>query len=241
LVIVAAGALLWTIYQRPPQQTSGGTRFESVKDLSLRPNTITKRIGTGTLALIEFSDFQCPYCGQFARETYPAVHKEFVNTGKLTFLSFAFPLEGVHPLARKASEAAECAARQGKYWQTREFIFAHQALLNSAGLSDAPAFLGLNRDGFEACIANEAVAAVQADIDQGRKLGVSSTPTLFLGRFRTDGSIELIKRVRGTARFADLKPLILEGLGKGSQWGLRGRFVLAGLRSRDPVASKEHL
>ncbi|HKE87013.1 MAG TPA: DsbA family protein, partial [Vicinamibacterales bacterium] len=157
------------------------------------------------LALVEFSDFQCPFCGRFARDTYPSIREEFVDKDKLTFVSFAFPLELAHALARKASEAAECAARQGKYWEMRERLYADQSALAPAALSNSAQALGLDLKQFDACLDDGAQKAVQAEIDQGRQLGVNSTPTLFLGRFRRDGSIALVKRIRGAAPLAQLK------------------------------------
>jgi protein-disulfide isomerase len=215
-VIVAAGALLWTLYKWSPQRSTNspnGPRFEAVAGLTLDSKSITKRIGTGVVSLIEFSDFQCPFCGNFARETYPAVLDQFIKTGKLTFVSFAFPLEGIHPLARKASEAAECAARQGKYWEMRERLYADQKALTLPGLSSSAQEIGLDRKTFETCLASEAGSAVQADLEAGRRLGVNSTPTLFLGRFRSDGSLELIRRINGAMPFTQLRSAIAEAIG----------------------------
>lgn len=219
LVILAASALLWTVYQQStaPQQPSAGPRVESVEGLSIAATSVTKRVGSGVLALIEFSDFECPFCRGFARNTYPSIRQGFVDSGKITFVSFAFPLESVHPLARKASEAAECAARQGKYWEMRERFYADRSALAPAALPIGAKDIGLDLNQFEACLAGgEAQKAVQAEIEQGRRLGVNSTPTFFLGRLRNDGSIDLVKRIRGAAPLAQLKSAIIE-LGQGAQ------------------------
>ncbi|HET9360524.1 MAG TPA: thioredoxin domain-containing protein [Vicinamibacterales bacterium] len=213
LVIAAASALLWTVYQQStaPEQASAGPRVESVEGLSIAAASITKRAGRGALALIEFSDFECPFCGKFARDTYPSIRQGFVDNGKLTFVSFAFPLESLHPLARKASEAAECAAQQGKFWEMRERLYADHSALAPDALSTSAKAVGLDLNQFEACLADgEAQKAVQAEIEQGRQLGVNSTPTLFLGRLRKDGSIDLLKRIRGAAPLAQLESAITE-------------------------------
>lgn len=211
LVILAAGALLWTLYEQStaPKQPSAGPRVESVQGLSISGTSVTKRVGSGALALIEFSDFECPFCGRFARDTYPSIRRGFVDSGKLTFVSFAFPLD-LHPLARKASEAAECAARQGKYWEMRERLYADQSALAPVALSNSAKAIGLDLSQFEACLEGDAEKTVQAEIEQGRRLGVNSTPTLFLGQVRRDGSIDLVKRIRGAAPLAQLESAIDE-------------------------------
>jgi len=77
------------------------------------------------VTMVEISDFQCPFCGKYARETFPQIKKEYVDTGKVKIIFKNFPLP-MHPNAQKAAEAAECAADQGKFWEYKEKLFANQ-------------------------------------------------------------------------------------------------------------------
>ena len=68
------------------------------------------------LTLIEFSDYQCPFCRRFAETTLPLLKRDYIETGKLRYVFRDFPLDRLHPQARKAAEAAHCAGDQGQYW-----------------------------------------------------------------------------------------------------------------------------
>lgn len=76
--------------------------------------------------MIEFSDFQCPFCGRFWKDTLPQIKKDYVDTGKVLFVYKDFPLRQIHPLAQKAAEAANCAAEQGKFWEYHDALFGKQ-------------------------------------------------------------------------------------------------------------------
>lgn len=75
--------------------------------------------------LIEYSDFQCPFCRRFFEETYPEIKKQYIDTGKVKFVYRHFPLD-FHPAAQKSAEAAECAREQGKFWEMHDAIFREQ-------------------------------------------------------------------------------------------------------------------
>ena len=157
VVTVAAGALLWTLYKNPTASPANAApRVETVTGLSIDRAKITKRLGDGLVALVEFPDFQCPFCAKHARETYPSFRSELIDQDKVTYVSFAFPLEAIHPQARKASEAAECAARQGRFWEMHERLFANPHALAIADLSRRAEAVGLNKSRFEACMTTEA-------------------------------------------------------------------------------------
>ena len=78
------------------------------------------------LVLIEFTDYQCPFCARHARETMPALDAEYIASGKLRYVVMDFPLESIHPAAPKAAEAGHCAGEQGKYWEMHDRLFENQ-------------------------------------------------------------------------------------------------------------------
>ncbi|HEV2386832.1 MAG TPA: thioredoxin domain-containing protein [Candidatus Acidoferrales bacterium] len=134
------------------------------------------------VTLVEFSDYQCPFCGRNFQATFPQILKNYVDTGKVRYVLHDFPLTQLHPNAFNAAVAARCAGEQGKYWQMHDALFSHQTALDAKNLPDYAKQVGLDADKFQACLANGAEANnVRADMAAGNKLGVTGTPGFFLG------------------------------------------------------------
>jgi len=132
--------------------------------------------------LVEFSDYQCPFCGRYANDTYSKIIDDYVKTGKVRYALRNFPLEQIHPNAEKAAEAAECAGEQGKYWEMHERLFKNQSQLDAKELPGHAVVLGLDQDKFKQCLdTGKFTAKVKADISDGGKLNVRGTPTFFFG------------------------------------------------------------
>lgn len=213
VLTVAGGALAWNLLWNPGARQSAKAprpKVESVSGLRIEATQATNRTGDGAVAIVEFSDFECPFCGQHARDTYPSIRRDLVEQGLASYVALAFPLERIHPHARKASEAAECAARQGRYWEMHERLFASPTALADEGLSGSAKAVGVDSERFQACLGGEASDKVAADIAVGRRLGVNSTPTFFVGLIQADGSINLMRRLNGVGTFDDFMNLIAE-------------------------------
>ena len=148
------------------------------------------------VAMIVYSDFQCPFCGKFARETLPAVERQYVDSGKLLLAFRQYPLP-IHNFAEKAAEASLCAAKQGKFWQFHDDLFANQQSLDPNALTERAVRLGLDSSAFKTCLSGEAAPLVQADVKGGTPLGVSGTPTFLVGRLQKDGSVKVEERFSG--------------------------------------------
>jgi protein-disulfide isomerase len=143
------------------------------------------------LTMIEFSDYQCPFCRRYVQTTLPALKQEYVETGKLRYVFRDFPLDRIHPNARKAAEAARCAGDQGKYWAMHDTLFGEPEALAVDDLKADAARLGLDAAAFAACLESGAHAAsVQKGVDDGLSAGVQGTPSFFLGKTRPDGIVE---------------------------------------------------
>jgi protein-disulfide isomerase len=141
------------------------------------------------VTIVEFSDFQCPFCSRVT-PTLDAVQKKFGDKLRIVFRQF--PLEEIHKEARKAGEAALCAAEQDYFWQMHDAMFADQAKLDIDGLKATAAQIeGLDAEAFGKCLDSSRQAAkVDEDLQAGARVGVSSTPALFVnGRFLT-GAME---------------------------------------------------
>ena len=102
------------------------------------------------VTLVEFSDYQCPFCARHFRQTLPQLLSNYGNQVK--YVIFNYPISTIHPLAQKASEAAECAYDQDKFWEYHDLLFNNQQALDTASLKGYATSLGLNTDTFNTCL-----------------------------------------------------------------------------------------
>jgi protein-disulfide isomerase len=145
------------------------------------------------LWILVVSDFQCPYCALWERETAPQLIKEYVNTGRVRLAFLNFPLEQ-HRAALPASEAAMCAGAQGKFWPMHDRIFETQADWSKRVVTDTffegeARALGLDVDAFRQCVADHVMRPmIEADVARAERAGAKSTPTFFIGGFQISGA-----------------------------------------------------
>jgi len=140
------------------------------------------------ITLVEFSDFQCPYCSK-AVEKINAVLKAYPNDVKLVFKQF--PLD-THPQAQISAQAALAAHQQGKFWQLHDLMFANRNALSRKSILGWAGSLGLDMKKFEADLDSEATKKVVArDLSDGEKAGVEGTPTVFVNGQRYNGELDL--------------------------------------------------
>src|SRR6266704_659322 len=104
------------------------------------------------IAIVEFSDYQCPYCGRHANTVLPQIIKDYVSTGKVRYIVRDVPIEAIHPQAFKAAEAAHCAGDQGKFWEMHDRLFQNQQLLAVSDLAAHALALGLDGPKFQPCL-----------------------------------------------------------------------------------------
>src|SRR3989441_1662411 len=130
------------------------------------------------VTIVEFSDFQCPFCKQVV-PTLTQVLSRYREKVKLVFRDF--PIDSLHPQARKAAEAARCAQDQGKFWDYHDALFANTPKLSPEQLKTYAQQVGLDLPSFERCLASGThAAAVQKSLDEGIRLGVTGTPAFFI-------------------------------------------------------------
>lgn len=173
LIIVVAILVVFVGYKFLNKPDVQGDTVERVKGNLNAPVTI-----------VEFSDFQCPFCGRFAKETLPLIEQNYIETGKVKLIFKDFPLPS-HQFAQKASEAAECAGDQGKYWEYHDILFRNQNDLRKNDLKNYAKQLNLDTSLFNECLdSGKYKKAVQDDLNEGIKLGVKGTPAFFInGKF----------------------------------------------------------
>jgi protein-disulfide isomerase len=146
----------------------------------------SKGSATAPVTVYEMSDFQCPYCRQFAQETFPQIERQYIKPGKVRWVYINFPLTNLHPHAVPAAELALCAARQNGFWRIHDLLFQYQeawAPLKESGpffvsLADSA---GLSKKVLLACLQNpETRKSLQAEAEGAERAGARSTPAFYI-------------------------------------------------------------
>jgi protein-disulfide isomerase len=154
--------------------------------LAVSPSNPSVGSASAPITLIEFSDYQCPYCGR-VEPTLKRLRAAYGD--KIRFVWKDFPLTQIHPQAFKAGEAAHCAGDQGKYWELHDVLFNKQSELQLDDLKRHALTLGLKTDDFNQCLDSSKYAErVRDGVSEGGQLGVNSTPTVFINGRRFSGA-----------------------------------------------------
>jgi protein-disulfide isomerase len=146
----------------------------------------TKGNADAAVTVYEMSDFQCPFCERFTRETFPIIEREYIQTGKVRWIFVNFPLTSLHPNALPAAEFASCAAKQDRFWPAHDMLYATQR--EWASLPDPGAFfaakiagLGLNRASMLQCLqSGETRTDIRLDAEGAVRSGAGSTPAFYI-------------------------------------------------------------
>jgi protein-disulfide isomerase len=160
------------------------------------------------VTVIEFGDYQCPGCGVFARNVKPVIKQRFVDSGKVQFFFYDFPLTGIHANAFLAARAARCAEDQGKFWEYHDLLYGRQDEWTPKRKAadtfvELGKIVGLDESAMKACVNSDKHAdLVSANSALGTKLGVNGTPTVFvngkrLQSWETDAIVRFINQELG--------------------------------------------
>src|SRR3989344_3154008 len=162
------------------------------------------------IIMVEYSDYQCPFCRSWFNSAKSQLDSEYIETGKVLFVYKDFPLS-FHPMAQPYAEAARCAGEQGKYWEFHDKIFEEQNKFGSGRISnlteqdikDWASQLGLNTAEFNSCLdSGKYAGAVQANFSEGTQVGVSGTPSFVIGKADGTGQIIVVAQPYGTFKAA---------------------------------------
>ena len=172
--------------------SSGGTESRLILPVGERDHIQGPE--TASLTLVEYGDYQCPYCG----EAYPIVREvQRRLKSKLRFAFRNFPLGNLHPFAELAAEAAEAAADQGRFWEMHDTLYEHQTALTEPDLLGYAKVLALDTEEFRAGLARHKFGSrVREDFMSGVRSGVNGTPTFYIKGLRHDGSYDLDELLR---------------------------------------------
>jgi protein-disulfide isomerase len=141
------------------------------------------------ITIIEFSDFQCPFCARFYTQTLPLIYEEYIDQGKVKLVFRDYPIQSIHPNAVPAAVASECANEQGKFKEMHDILFDNQNEWNKQETVDALSLFSqygteiqLEQETFDSCLTSgKYIEEIQKDLVDGRDYGVSGTPGFFVG------------------------------------------------------------
>jgi protein-disulfide isomerase len=183
---------------------------ETVDMLLSVANASIKGEKTAKVTLVEFTDYQCPFCSRYYKQTWPQLERDYVSTGKVRLALRDLPLEAIHPQAFKAAEASHCAAAQGKFWAMHDTLFANQSALSRKDLTAHAQTLGLDVGAFDQCLdSGQTAAAIRQDLADADKAGARGTPTFFVGLTEANGTqVKAVRVIRGAQPYAAFKEAI---------------------------------
>ncbi len=168
------------------------------------------------ITIIEFSDFQCPFCARFYTQTLPLIHEEYIEPGKVKLVFRDYPIQSIHPNAVPAALASECANEQGKFKEMHDLLFEKQNEWSRQETADALSLFSqyatkiqLQQERFDSCLTNgKYIEEIKKDLEDGRDYGVTGTPGFFIGNDEI-GYVEL----KGAQPFDSFKKTIDAQLG----------------------------
>ncbi|MCH7568720.1 MAG: thioredoxin domain-containing protein [Nanoarchaeota archaeon] len=133
------------------------------------------------VTIVEFSDFECPFCKGFYSDTLPLIEENYINKGKVKLVYMHFPLTNIHSNAQEAAEASECAGEQGKFWEMHDKIFENQEIMSVSNYKIWAKSFDLNSEEFDSCLDDGKYEdKVQEQLAYGSSLGVTGTPGFFI-------------------------------------------------------------
>src|ERR1700722_13609985 len=140
------------------------------------------------VTMVEFTDYQCPFCQRFHMQVYGLLKKDFIDTGKVRFYSRDLPIDSLHPNATRAAQAARCAGDQGQFWQLRDVMASHPEALDLDSLVADASMLKMDKGTFRTCVEKgKYKEAVQGDLLEAMKIGADGTPAFVVGKSTPDG------------------------------------------------------
>ena len=199
-------AVIKKLIEAQPKAAAGPAAFKPL-EISLKGSP-TQGSLTAKVTLVEFTDYQCPFCSRHENQTSPKIISEYVLPGKVRYILREFPLTNIHSRAMKASQGALCAGEVGgeaKYWELHDALFANQKKLSDDDIYGYAEAAGVSMGPFKTCyVADKFAEKIKLDLAEGQKAGIRGTPSFLLGLTDPDNPDKLMatKYIRGAQPFA---------------------------------------
>ena len=140
------------------------------------------------VTIVEFTDYQCPFCQRFHNTVFGELKKNYIDTGKVRFYSRDLPLDPIHPNANRAAQAGRCAADQNQFWTLRDIMSANPGKLDMDSLVADATGLKMDISAFRTCVeSGKYKNAVQTDVMEAMKIGADGTPSFVVGKSTPSG------------------------------------------------------
>lgn len=187
--LVIAGAIIYQPGNRPAYTATTNTAAGTSAALPTVDDDAVLGNPNAPVTMLIFGDYQCPFCKQAFDDVETRIRTEYVDTGKVKMVYRDFPLDNIHPFARKAGEAAECAEEQGKYWQYHDALFEKQEQIPTLDFEKLAGELGLDVKTFSTCLTTGVMAdEVAKDKADGEAAAINGTPATFIGNTLIPGA-----------------------------------------------------
>jgi protein-disulfide isomerase len=207
--IAAVGLLAFKFFTASAAASAPATKLPlDLNNVKVQFNgAAAKGSGSAKVVMIEYSDFQCPYCVRFAEETAPALFRDYVDTGKVRVAFRNIP-GASHQFANKAAEGAVCAGRQGQFWPMHDKLFAFRGKLTDNSVDTAAAEVPVDLKQFKTCLAGQASAEVAKDLENAKGFNISGTPSFQFGFIESDGVGRMVKGFSGAKPIDQFKAIL---------------------------------
>jgi len=211
-IIVACALVIWVGLSSRAANSSDASRSSTsppVEDITAEHLAMSiadaPLLGKASapITIVEFSDFECPFCRRYAENTFDELKKQFIDTGIVSYAHIHYPLHRIHKFAFSAAKVAECASDQGRFWDVRARLFRAAA---SPGLSDESIAAvveesRLDRPRLETCL-DTVADRINRDLLEAGRVGVRATPLFLLGVRSLDGTVSIRSRINGAQPIA---------------------------------------
>jgi protein-disulfide isomerase len=159
------------------------------------------------VTLIEFADYECPFCIRHFTQTMPMIEANYIKSGKVRYVFRDLPIDSLHPGAIRAHEAARCANEQGRFWELHNRLFSAPGTHGDAALEARASEAGLNVEALRACLASgRTEAAVRQSVAAAGQLGANGTPTFFIGvRDGNPDQIRIVQALAGAQPYSEFE------------------------------------
>ena len=218
LIMLAIGGTLvsqrWSGRTNRPSRPSTRPPSEAI---TIGSAAATKGSATANVVMIEYSEFECPFCATVAVGPLKLLDEKYIATGRVMLVFKHFPLS-IHKLALGASVAAICAGAQGKFWQMHDILFKDPKRLTDPDLASAATQLGLQPAAYKTCrSASDGERLVASDKAEGDRLGVTATPTFFIGTRLPGDRLKVTDVMIGARNISEFNEVFDRLLSKSSQ------------------------
>ena len=206
LIAVAISLAVWYRTRSDLEVIRDSQRALFSEMASLRRNAVIDLagapvVGSGdaVVTLIEFSDYECPFCIRHFQQTMPQLSENYIKTGKIRYAFRDFPVDQLHPEAIRAHEAAHCASEQNKFWDLHAKLFSAPGTHTPQALEARAGEAGLDLNAYRTCIASgRTTASIRANSAEAIDLGASGTPAFFVGLFdRATSQVKVTQAITG--------------------------------------------